>query len=259
MKTSWTSSSAAPRSPSALSANPNSSPRIGAVELAHGVARVVGAQLRDELGVGWIIGHLGGIRGPASGVRQGGQQLRSGPPGMALAVDGRASGSWPRPPAPRRGSRPDRAPPRRRRGGRPRSGRRPGPSRSARAHRCGSSRRPWSANSASCISQNSPCAAAASAAHAAGHARGWLVRTGKWRKTTRNGSVAQLLLQRRAERALEVGVDDHQALRRRPAHVVLRTGRGQRCRAEAAQRAGAASSASKIRLAPGSSPGDVAS
>ena len=42
-------------------------------------------------------------------------------------------------------------------------------------------------------------------------ARGWLERTGKWRKTTgAAGSVAQALLQRRAVRALEVGVDDHQ-------------------------------------------------
>ena len=46
------------------------------------------------------------------------------------------------------------------------------PRRSARAHRCGSSSRPWSANSASCMSQNASWRAAASAASAAGQARG---------------------------------------------------------------------------------------
>ena len=43
--------------------------------------------------------------------------------------------------------------------GRRRSASTSSPSRSARAHRCGSSSRPWSANSASCIAQNAPCSA----------------------------------------------------------------------------------------------------
>ena len=43
-------------------------------------------------------------------------------------------------------------------GGRRRSASTSSPSRSARAHRCGSSSRPWSAKSASCIGQNAPAA-----------------------------------------------------------------------------------------------------
>ena len=84
------------------------------------------------------------------------------------------------------------------------------PSVSARAHRCGSSSRPWSANSASCIAQNAPCSPAASAAHAAGQARGCEERTGKWRKHTRTSNCASAHVQHRAERALVVAVDDHQ-------------------------------------------------
>src|SRR4051794_17159015 len=68
----------------------------------------------------------------------------------------------------------------------------------------------------------------------------------------------QAVLERRAERALEVRVDDDERRVLRAADVVLgREGR-QRCRAEAAQTA-AASRASKIRLAPGRSPGEGAS
>ena len=55
------------------------------------------------------------------------------------------------------------------RGGRPRSGRGRARARGTRSHRCGSSRRPWSAYSASCNGQNAPCSAAASAACASAH------------------------------------------------------------------------------------------
>ena len=99
------------------------------------------------------------------------------------------------------------------------------PSRSARAHRCGSSNRPGSANSASCIGQNAPCRPAASAAQAAAWARGWLVRTGKWRKQTRS---ARPRSRPRAPR--RTGIRSRRrrstAGARRPADVVLGPGRG---------------------------------
>ena len=68
--------------------------------------------------------------------------------------------------------------------------------------------------------------------------------------------LAQPQLERGAVRALEVGVDDHEARRLRPSHVIGGADGRERCRAEAAQ---AAWSASKIRLAPGRSPGESAS
>ena len=68
--------------------------------------------------------------------------------------------------------------------------------------------------------------------------------------------LAQPQLERGAVRALEVGVDDHEARRLRPPHVIGGADGRERCRAEVAQ---AACSASKIRLAPGRSPGESAS
>ena len=75
--------------------------------------------------------------------------------------------------------------------------------------------------------------------------------TGKWRKHTRTATRAAAL-ERRAVRALVVAVDDHQPAL--PAHVVGGADRGQRGGAEVAR-----CSASKIRLAPGRSPGESAS
>src|SRR3954447_13260337 len=69
---------------------------------------------------------------------------------------------------------------------------------------------------------------------------------------------AQARLERGAERAFEVRVDDDERRVLGPPDVVCGPEGRQRCRAEAAQTV-AASSASKIRFAPGSSPGEVAS
>ena len=104
------------------------------------------------------------------------------------------------------------------------------PERSARAHRCGSSSRPWSANSASCIGQNAPCSAAASAAQAAG--AGARVR-GPHREVPEADAhrvLAQLQLERRAVRALVVAVDDDQPSV--PAHMIGGADRRQRGGAE---------------------------
>ena len=125
----------------------------------------------------------------------------------------------------------------------------------ARSHRCGSSRRPWSANSASCIGQNAPCCA------------GGLGRAGRrpgarmaWSAPGSGGStparVVQPQVERRAVRALEVRVDDHQRGALRPAQAVVGVrGRGWR-RAQVGQ-ARRRRSPSKIRLAPGRSPGEA--
>ena len=93
------------------------------------------------------------------------------------------------------------------------------PSRSARAHRCGSSSRPWSANSASCIGQNAPCRAAASAAQAAACARGCERAHREVPEAQLHAQLAQPRVERRAERALVVAVDDHQPSV--PAYVVV--------------------------------------
>ena len=84
------------------------------------------------------------------------------------------------------------------------------------AHRCGSSRRPWSAKSASCIGQNAPCRAAASAA-----ARERRARAGAWPSARSGGRRRGPARSRsrscgeRAERAGEVAVDDDQRRVRR--------------------------------------------
>ena len=127
------------------------------------------------------------------------------------------------------------------------------PSRSARSHRCGSSSRPWSANSASCIGQNAPWQRRGLGRAGRGvPARGCEDLTGKCRKQTCDRVLAQLQLERRAVRALVVAVDDHQPSL--PAHVIGGADRGQRGGAEVAQ-----DRASKIRLAPGRTPGCSAS
>src|ERR671910_3588351 len=66
------------------------------------------------------------------------------------------------------------------------------PRRLARSHRCGSSRCPWSSSSESCISQNLPCLAAASAAAARTRARGCFDTTGKCRNTRVTGSSLRI-------------------------------------------------------------------
>ena len=68
-----------------------------------------------------------------------------------------------------------------RRGGRARSGRGRCRARSQRAHRCGSSRRPWSAYSASVQLPERPWPPAASTACASATARGCLAFSAKWR------------------------------------------------------------------------------
>ena len=88
------------------------------------------------------------------------------------------------------------------------------PSARARCHRCGSSRRPWSAYSASANGQNAPCAAAASAAHAA---RQRALVLGPQRQVAEDDARAgggQALVGERAARAGEVGVEDDEACRR---------------------------------------------
>ena len=84
------------------------------------------------------------------------------------------------------------------------------------------------------------------AAHAAGHARGCEERTGKCRKHL-HVQLRERHVEHRAERALVVAVDhDEPTL---PANMVGRPHRGQGSRTEVAQ------SASKMRFAPGSTPG----
>ena len=105
------------------------------------------------------------------------------------------------------------------------------PSRSARAHRCGSSSRPWSANSASCIGQNASWRPAASAAQAAANARGCAAADREVAERDAHGQRGEAQLERRAERALVVAVDDDQRRARRPADVVGRAdGRDRRGR-----------------------------
>ena len=102
--------------------------------------------------------------------------------------------------------------------------------RSQRAHRCGSSMRPWSAKSASWNAQKAPWSAAASAACASATARGWRALSAKWRKTT-GCRRPQPSAVDRAARAAEVGVHDDEPAPPR------RRGRGRR-RAAAGRSAG---------------------
>ena len=82
------------------------------------------------------------------------------------------------------------------------------PSRSARSHRCGSSSRPWSANRLSCISQKR----ALQGRRLGGAGRGPGARVagadGEVAEGHAQRQLAQAQLERGAERALEVGVDD---------------------------------------------------
>ena len=173
--------------------------------------------------------------------------------GVALAVDEQRSAWSPRRRACRRGSRARTrsatASERRSASKRATSS----PSRSARAHRCGSSSRPWSANSASCIGQNAPWRAAASAAQAAASARGWLERDREVAEGDAHRALAQARLERRAERALVVAVDDRPA-RAAPAPATWSSGPSGGSGAEPS--AQEPSSASKMRFAPGRSPGE---
>ena len=72
--------------------------------------------------------------------------------------------------------------------------------------------------------------------------------------------VGEALVKRRAERALEVGVLDHQRRAVGAADVVTVLRPGERCRAELGHggEPRQASRPSKIRLAPGRSAGDAA-
>ena len=110
------------------------------------------------------------------------------------------------------------------------------PERSARAHRCGSSSRPWSANSASCIAQNAPAGRPPRPRRRRPGARV----AGADREVPERDpqrQLAQPQLERRAERALVVAVDDHQARRLRPPHVIGGADGRERCGAEVAQAA----------------------
>ena len=132
------------------------------------------------------------------------------------------------------------------------------PRRSARAHRCGSSSRPWSSNSASCIGQKAPWARPPRRrGRRPAPAGGWPARGSAGTRPQRQRPQPHLEL--RAERALVVAVDDRQPRALRSPHVVVGAERRQRGGAEVGQTsgrsAGGRQSASKIRLAPGSSLG----
>ena len=139
------------------------------------------------------------------------------------------------------------------------------PSRRARSHRCGSSSRAGSANSASCISQKRPCRPAASAAHAAGQARGWLERTGKWRKRPRSAELpagGRPAPRRTGTRSRRRRSACERRRRPRtwsssPTAPGSAPSRGRSSPPAPARASRSAASASKIRLAPGRSPGDV--
>ena len=133
---------------------------------------------------------------------------------------------------------------RRRCGGRRRTAPGPAPARCARRHRCGSSSRPWSANRRSCISQKRPWTRGGLGG--AGGRPGARV-AGADREVAEHHLHRQALqpaVQGGAERALEVGVLDHQRrLRRAPAVVVgprLRGRARSRARSPAARRSAAA-------------------
>ena len=117
---------------------------------------------------------------------------------------------------------------------------------------------PWSAYSASCISQKRPCSAAASAAQAAAQARGCFDLHREVAERPARRARSSRSCSDRAVRALVVGVDDHQRRHGRSAGPVRWSsgpsgGSGALpspliATSRAAQRA---ASASKIRFAPG--------
>ena len=161
-------------------------PRVGAVELAQRLAGGVGAQALDQLGVG-------GHRHPG--------YTRRGYPEFASASRTEGSGrpEWRTPSANRVGvvATPARTPARQSAAIRGLDGLRAAVGVEARdiePEPLGALPQMRVLEAALVGEQRvvhlpeAPCSAAASAARAAGQARGWLERTGKWRKATRSGS-----------------------------------------------------------------------